>query len=1810
MATNVFAYTGAVQTWTVPDGVFRVYVDMLGAAGGGPNSGGRLQGFLRVVPGQVLNLYVGGSGSVPGIATGAAGGFNGGGAGGDAGAGGAGGCSGGGASDIRIGGTALSNRVCVAGGGAGSGRAGSGSGGVGGGTTGAAGAAGGTSQTGGGGGTQAAGGAAGSSTGATTAATAGTSGQGGAGASNTGSTRGGGGGGGGYFGGGGGGLNSTNPSSGGGGGSSYIGQLTDAADSQGDAHASSDGQITIYTGISISVNANSTVNSVDLAVPSDVASMDVDLIGGAGGGAPIDPDAGKAGRIKGTLAVTPGQSYRFTPGGMGTVRNPNTNAANAGGANGGGTGSAQLNATAAAGGGGGGASDIRTGGTALANRIVVAGGGGGISGGGVAGGAGGGTTGHVGSAAGSGVAAGGGGTQAAGGAAGTNGTGSQSAPTAGSSGTGGNGGTTTSGSTAGRGGGGGGAGYFGGGGGGAINAAGSGGGGGGGSNFEGSLTNLTDIQGDTVDGTGEGSVTVNFDTVVGIGDPNNIAMRASGDIVSWAAGTAVKVRYPNVVVTDDIIVLYQTTNGTQLVTPLGWNIGPTAVVGGVVRLTMYWKRASGLEAGDLDITITGAGGGYMLMESYSGCVKSGTPYTTSATNQSSTANTALNSGSINAVPSSDDGRYYQVSAWSWGTAQSGVPTVFGWTNASAPTGSINTLDGITAVRGIFTAQAYYSSSTNSVPFTATLKTSSTWAALTFDLLKQPPSMNNVQSAFELSVDTYWTTNNQLSANLASWFARGEIKLGVDTATNTGYFPKALGAARSMIDASLTWRMRAVNLDQGPAQLEAEIVDQASLNGYAAFWLGWGVPVGAGTGAVLEAVVNGGGGGDIAIVNLPTETGPVWCNITESGGILTFSYSIDGRKWITLLSTPWAGKVDLRSCVPAIATVPEGASAGQAALHQFYWGPVNVASPHQRPIGSGLRYNQCAVPNFDGAPNPNSLVKLPTEDSTFEGGTVGTWLGGGVNGPTLSNSAVHANTGSKSLLITWGSGAFPFAAPAALTGLIIGKRYFFRAMVYVPAGHPDIKLFCDSGATGAPTSIKGVFTPISLDFVATATSHQLQVWPNTSPTTGQQCWVDDVVFSEDPLLEFWIPGGSIPPIIEPSTDFADSGTKSLKVTWMGNGSLPGFNSNGDRPIECIIGHQYVIAFRHLATNSAYPMLSAVISGIGLASPYSGFPNNTTRDGTWKTYIGVFTATATTHSLSFWPTTTPSIGHVTYFDSVVFEDIDTFDPRNPIFDGNTSGGGWELHPNASRSYLVKHSEAVATQAIGAAAVTSSIQGQDKASGSVASSGTTVGNGQPRGTAATAGTALSIDQVFGAAQASVTALGQAASSGSATSSGSAQSSNSASGSAATSATTTAIDSVTGSLAASGTVQSATSASGSVASSATELVATTADGTTTSAGRPLGQDSASGSVDTSGTPMGQSDINHTGQLGTSAQPTGQSFNTALASLLTQEATASVGSVTSSGTASAADAASGSVASTGTTTALGVLSGTAQVTQIDVEANRADGTATLTSPLQGIDSAAGTVVSAGLIQVVAAVVNGLVTLSTLAVGRTFADGEVVATGEVIFGFHGFINATHDVITKADVATSVFAVRSAISGSLGVNSAAGSVASAGTPMGTHTAAHVSTASGQAQSATRVDALRALVTTALGTVVQDNRHTLPNPAEVIQQVTGLLIALGGVLGTDVLDAAIVSNTIAITPGIVTGHVALVDGNLPRANVHGQITATALIVAVSGTFHLWTGTELIDIELLGVWDGAQLVHTFVDGIWDGTKVIPQGFIASTV
>lgn len=310
--TSTFNFTGSPQTFTAP--VTTTYnLSLRGGRGGnGLNTtgglGGQATGSLALTAGQTINVYVGGQG---GNAAGVPG-WNGGGQGGlDVGAGQHGG-SGGGASDIRVGGTALANRVIVAGGGAGGGR--DGATGIGGGLSGTT-SANFNSGIGGTGGTQVSGGVAGI---LTRGATNGVLGIGGAGS--TGYNAAGGGGGGGGFYGGGGGTSTQNHgqgwSCGGGGGSSYVGGVVGGTTTSGIQNGPGQVVITwtnpgcpsLLTPVTVTVNPVPVITVNNASVCAGQSST-LTATSTVGGGTFTWSPGGQTGS---TITVTPNTTTTYT----------------------------------------------------------------------------------------------------------------------------------------------------------------------------------------------------------------------------------------------------------------------------------------------------------------------------------------------------------------------------------------------------------------------------------------------------------------------------------------------------------------------------------------------------------------------------------------------------------------------------------------------------------------------------------------------------------------------------------------------------------------------------------------------------------------------------------------------------------------------------------------------------------------------------------------------------------------------------------------------------------------------------------------------------------------------------------------------------------------------------------------------------------------------------------------------------------------------------------------------------------------------------------------------------------------------------------------------------------------------------------------------------------------------------------------------------------------------------------------------------------------------------------------------------------
>ena len=323
-----YSYTGAEQSVTLTPGKYKL--EVWGAAGGNGNNstnyaggkGGYATGVIEISASTTVYIYVGGKGkgsTSNGVQTG---GWNGGGDGGRYRGG-----SGGGGTDIRIGGTALSNRVIVAGGGGGGCYYSGYSGGAGGGSSGGDGVGFNTSYN-AKGGTQNGGGSAGGYA-SSTRGTAGSLGQGGAAAtSSTNNYARSGGGGGGYYGGGGGGYRSSSNyyyqgESGGGGGSGYVSSSLSSTQNKAGTTSFTDPDGTTVTGHSGDGYARITMTASPLTPPTnlsqsaqtyDSVTISWDAVTGATGykvykdGTLVSTQAGTS-YTQGSL--TPGESHTY-----------------------------------------------------------------------------------------------------------------------------------------------------------------------------------------------------------------------------------------------------------------------------------------------------------------------------------------------------------------------------------------------------------------------------------------------------------------------------------------------------------------------------------------------------------------------------------------------------------------------------------------------------------------------------------------------------------------------------------------------------------------------------------------------------------------------------------------------------------------------------------------------------------------------------------------------------------------------------------------------------------------------------------------------------------------------------------------------------------------------------------------------------------------------------------------------------------------------------------------------------------------------------------------------------------------------------------------------------------------------------------------------------------------------------------------------------------------------------------------------------------------------------------------------------------
>lgn len=173
--------------------------------------------------------------------------------------------------------------------------------------------------------------------------------------------------------------------------------------------------------------------------------------------------------------------------------------------------------------------------------------------------------------------------------------------------------------------------------------------------------------------------------------------------------------------------------------------------------------------------------------------------------------------------------------------------------------------------------------------------------------------------------------------------------------------------------------------------------------------------------------------------------------------------------------------------------------------------------------------------------------LTANQASFET-SVAAWSPGGSVPPTLTQSASNPFDGTKSMLITWGTGGTDPQAATTYTGLVAGRVYTVSAYVFVPSGtSPFVKLAIGGIASGTANNTRGVQQRISYTFTATQTTHTIQVIPASSPTSGDTVFVDAVQLDEGSSVVTFTT--ATPPIYRRFTGYVDE----WPVTWPGGTS---------------------------------------------------------------------------------------------------------------------------------------------------------------------------------------------------------------------------------------------------------------------------------------------------------------------------------------------------------------------------------------------------------------------------------------------------------------------------------------------------------------------------------------------------------------------------------------------------------------------------------------------------------------------------------
>ncbi|MGO1049778.1 carbohydrate binding domain-containing protein [Crossiella sp. CA198] len=220
--------------------------------------------------------------------------------------------------------------------------------------------------------------------------------------------------------------------------------------------------------------------------------------------------------------------------------------------------------------------------------------------------------------------------------------------------------------------------------------------------------------------------------------------------------------------------------------------------------------------------------------------------------------------------------------------------------------------------------------------------------------------------------------------------------------------------------------------------------------------------------------------EVAFSTDPLSVTPVWTDITRH---VLLDQGIAIRR----------GRSD------ELATIQAGTCRMSLGNRDGRFTPGNSSSPYYPYVRRGrrMRVRQVHV-------ETNYITNPSMETDAADWSAAGTVL------PTVAQSATRAHHGTKSLLVTWGTGGTGPAAQITLLGLEVGTAYTATAWVWVAASSVAVRLGVSGIATGTASTTTGAWEQISYTWTATAVQHILQLTPATAATSGHQVWLDEVM----------------------------------------------------------------------------------------------------------------------------------------------------------------------------------------------------------------------------------------------------------------------------------------------------------------------------------------------------------------------------------------------------------------------------------------------------------------------------------------------------------------------------------------------------------------------------------------------------------------------------------------------------------------------------------------------------------------------------